>query len=160
MRQLELGGYYDSVGSPVSSLYSSLRLLTAGRPGSTPEDWVAHTHPQGWVYFYHPKTRVVTNDDIRQPKNLDVVEKYIATYPFSNLSDKMELLVPHDPQPGEHMFSLLVNHESCMAGYSTKDVKVFEGTDADHGNYQCSQSVISTHTVPSEQTAKDVLGLP
>jgi len=102
--------------------------------GSTPEAWVAHTPPQGWVYFYHPETRVVTNDDIRRPEILDVVERYIATYPFSDLSDKMELLVPHDPQPDEHMFSLLVNHESCMAGYTPKDVKVFEGMDADHVN--------------------------
>ncbi|KAH9045177.1 hypothetical protein EDB85DRAFT_2137274 [Lactarius pseudohatsudake] len=104
------------------------------KPGSTPEDWVAHTHPQGWVYFCHPKTHVVTNDDIRQPDILDVVERYLATYPFSDLSDKMELLVPHDPQPDEHMFSLIVNHESSMAGYSPKDVKVFEGINPDHVN--------------------------
>lgn len=106
------------------------------QPGSTPtlEDWVAYTHPQGWVYFYHPKIRVVTNDDIRQPEVLDAVERYIATYPFSDLSDDMELLVHHDPQPDEHMFSVLVNHESCMAGYSPKDVKVFKGMDPDHVN--------------------------
>jgi len=104
------------------------------RRGSTPEDWVCHTHPQGWVYFYHPKTRVVTNDDIRQPEVLDVVERYMATYPFSDLSDSMELVVPHDPQTDEHIFSLIVNHESCMAGYNPKDVKVFDDMDADHVN--------------------------
>ena len=72
----------------------------------------------------------------------------------------MELLIPHDPQPDEHMFSLLVNHESCMAGYSPKDVKGLEGMDADHGSYHCLRSATSTHIVRSEQTAKDVLELP
>ncbi len=76
----------------------------------------------------------------------------------------MELLVPHDPQPDEHMFSLLVNHESCMAGYSPKDVKVFEGIDAGHGSYHCLHSATPTPheiaSVYSEQTAKDVLELP
>jgi hypothetical protein len=125
---------------------------------------VSHTHPQGWVYFYHPKSRVVTNDDVRQPKILNVVERYIATYPFPDLSDDMELLVPHDPQTDEHMFSLIVNHESCMAGYRPKDVKVSEDMDADHGSYQCLHGATSTpHEIAparSEQTAKDVLELP
>ena len=152
---------YDSVGTPVSSLSSQPTCqLTADRP----DDWVSYTHPQGWVYFYHPKTRAVTNDDIRQPEILDVVERYIATYPFSDLSDNMELLVPHDPQTDEHIFSVIVNHESCMAGYSPKDVKIFEGIDADHGSYYCLHSAASTpHDIASlrsEQTTKDVLELP
>ena len=125
---------------------------------------MSHTHPEGWVYFYHPKIRVVTNDDIRQPEVLDAVERYIATYPFSDLSDNMELLVHHAPQPDEHMFSLLVNHEYCMAGYSPKDVKVFEVMGADHGSYYYLHSATSTpHEIPSahsEQTEKDVLELP
>lgn len=76
---------------------------------------------------------MVTNDDIRTPKVLDTVEKYITTYPFHDLMDGMELLVPHDPQPNEHLFSLIVNHKSCMAGYNIKDVISTEGMDADHG---------------------------
>ncbi|KAH8988605.1 hypothetical protein EDB92DRAFT_1871486 [Lactarius akahatsu] len=72
----------------------------------------------------------------------------------------MELLVPHDPQPDEHMFSLIVNHESSMAGYSPKDVKVFEGIDPDHG---CTWNYLERHPnhfpLPStvEQEAKDAL---
>ncbi|KAH9973084.1 hypothetical protein BGW80DRAFT_283777 [Lactifluus volemus] len=72
----------------------------------TPEGWISYIHPQGWAYFYHPRARMITNDDIRRPELLDVIEKYIVTYPFS-LTDGMELFVPHDPQPNEHMFSLL-----------------------------------------------------
>jgi hypothetical protein len=49
------------------------------------------------------------------------------------LVDGMELLVPHDPQPNEHMFSLVVNHNSCMAGYSLKEVMFAEDMEADHG---------------------------
>jgi hypothetical protein len=101
---------------------------------------MSHVHPQGWVYFCHPKTRLVTNDDIRQPEVLDVVEKYIETYPFGDLVDGMELLVPHDPQPNEHMFSLVVNHNSCMAGYNLKDVISTEGMDADHGKSNTMRS--------------------
>jgi hypothetical protein len=76
----------------------------------------------------------------------------------------MELVVPHNPQTDEHILSLIVNHESCMAGYSPKDVKVFDGMDADHGSYHCLHSATSTShkiaSVHSEQTAKDVLELP
>ena len=102
---------------------------------SLPEGWSSHIHPQGWVYFYHPKIRVITNDDIRVPSVLDTVEKYIATYPFSDLADRMELLVPHNPQLDEHMFSLIVNHKSCLAGYDLKDVISTEGMEADQGAF-------------------------
>lgn len=98
-----------------------------------PEGWSSHIHPQGWVYFCHPKIRVVTNDDIRVPSVLDTVKKYIATYPFSDLADGMELLVPHNPQLDEHMFSLIVNHKSCLAGYDLKDVISTEGMEAARG---------------------------
>lgn len=104
-----------------------------GSTRPTPKGWTSHIHPQGWVYFYHPDTRVVTNDDIRVPEVLDTIEKYIATYPFCDLAEGMELLVPHDPQPNEHLFSLVVNHDLCMAGYDLKDLMSTEGMKADHG---------------------------
>ena len=76
------------------------------------------------------------------------------------MSDMMELLIPHALQPDEHMFSLIVNHESCMAGYSLKDVNFFEGMDADHGSYHFLHCATSApHTIRSEQTAKNVLEL-
>jgi len=99
-----------------------------------PEGWISHTHPQGWAYFHHPKIRVVTNDDIRIPKVLEAVESYIETYPFSDLEDGMELLVPHDPQPNEHTVSLVVNHKFCMAGYDVREVISTAGMEADHVN--------------------------
>jgi len=102
----------------------------------TPKGWMSHVHPQGWVYFSHPETRVVTNDDIRVPKVLDTIRKYTMTYSLGDLVDGMELLVPHDPQPGEHMFSLVINHNACTAGYSLKDVMFMEDMEADHGVYQ------------------------
>lgn len=102
-------------------------------PPAIPEGWSSHIHPQGSVYFYHPKIRVVTNDDIRVPSVLDTVEKYIATYPFSDLVDGMELLAPHNPQLDEQMFPLIVNHKSCLAGYDLKDVISTEGMEADCG---------------------------
>lgn len=131
-----------STNVPVSSVTenSASPLTTVRRldlsPPPTPEEWSSHIHPQGWVYFYHPKIRVVTNDDIRAPSVLDTVEKYIATYPLSDLADGMELLVPHNPQLDEHMFTLIVNHKSCMAGYDLTDVISIEGMEADHGALQ------------------------
>lgn len=103
-------------------------------PTPTPKGWLSHIHRQGWVYFSHPETRVVTNGDIRVPEVLDSVEKYTMTYPLCDLVDGMELRVPHDPQPSEHIFSLVVNHNSCMAGYSLtrKEVMSSEGMEADH----------------------------
>jgi hypothetical protein len=142
--------HYDYPNIPVSLLYSDDRLTiytpVAYRHDlqippvhsvhSTPKGWIPHVHPQGWVYFCHPETRVVTNDDIRIPKVLDTVEKYIVTYPLCDLADGMELLVPHDPQLNEHMFSLVVNHNACMAGYNLKEVMSTEGMDADHGVFE------------------------
>ncbi|KAI9513182.1 hypothetical protein F5148DRAFT_1156722 [Russula earlei] len=111
---------------------SNHRRVQSIRP--VPKGWISHIHPQGWVYFNHPKIRVVTNDDIRTPKVLETVENYIETYPFCNLLDGMELLVPHDPQPNEHTFTLVVNHNLFMAGYDVTDVISIEGMDADHVN--------------------------
>ena len=112
------------------------------------------------MYFCHPETRVVTNDDIRIPKVLDAIETYIATYPFCDLVDGMELLVPHDPQPNAHVFSLVVNHISCMSGYDLKDVVSTEGMDADHGAFTHNRAHTSLTSVRSKQTAKNVLELP
>lgn len=170
-----LPGHYDSTGStniPVSLISSGgnspplttspLRRHDLGEPSllSTPEGWRSHIHPQGWVYFYHPKTRVVTNDDIRTPSILSTLERYIATYPFCDLADGMELRLPYDPQPYEHMFSLIVNHKSCMAGYTLKDVKSTEGMKAEHGAFNPVEFYTLLTRVLSEQTAKDVLELP
>ncbi|KAI0265174.1 hypothetical protein BC834DRAFT_880407 [Gloeopeniophorella convolvens] len=96
----------------------------------TPEGWTTHIHPQGWVYFHNAKSRVVTNDDVRSPEVLDVIEKYMETYPLSDLTDGLELLIPHNPQPNEHMFSLVANHQTCMTGYGLKDVLTTEGMEA------------------------------
>ena len=73
----------------------------------------------------------------------------------------MELLVPHNPQSGEHMFSLIVNHKSCMAGYNLKDVVSPEGMAADHGAFT-QQGIYHTSLtcVCSKQAAKNVLELP
>ena len=127
---------------------------------SLPGGWSSHIHPQGWVYFYHPKIRIVTNDDIRVPSVLDTVEKYIATYPFSDLADGMELLVPHNPQLDEHMFSLIVNHKSCLAGYDLKDVISTERMEARDGASYSMVVYTPLTCARSEQAAKNVLELP
>jgi hypothetical protein len=103
---------------------------------------------------------VVTNDDIRTRSILSTLEKYIATYPFSDLADGMELRLPYDPQPNEHMFSLIVNHKSFMAGYHLKDVMSTEGMTADHGAFNAMDLYTLLTRVLSEQTAKNVLELP
>jgi hypothetical protein len=106
--------------------------------------------------------RVVTNDDIRTPSILSTLEEYIATYPFSDLADGMdsELRLPYDPQPNEHIFSLIVNHKSCMAGYDVKDVMSPEGMEADQGASNPTSVYTLLTRVLSEQTAKNVLELP
>ena len=102
---------------------------------------------------------MVTNDDVRTPSVLSTVEKYIATYPICDLADGMELLVPHGPQPDEHMFSLIINHKSCMAGYNLKDVMSTKGMKADHSTFNPMGVYTLLTRVLSEQTAKDVLEL-
>ena len=81
---------------------------------------------------------------------------------MSDLADGMELLVPHNPQLDEHMFTLIVNHKSCMAGYDLTDVISTEGMEADHGAFNSIGGgvYISLTCVRSEQAAKDVLELP
>ena len=102
----------------------------------------------------------MTNDDIRVPSVLDTVEKYIATYPFSDLADGMELLVPHNPQLDEHMFSLIVNHKSCLAGYDLKDVISTEWMEARDGASYSMVVYTPLTCARSEQAAKNVLELP
>jgi hypothetical protein len=151
--------------SPTDNSMFAVRRHDLGEPCvpslfPTPEGWISHIHPQGWVYFYHPKMRVVTNDDIRTPNILNTLERYLATYPFSDLADGMELRVPYDPQPNEHMFSLIINHKSCMAGYNAKDVISSGGMKADHGAFNPMDVYTLLTRIFSEQTAKDVLELP
>ncbi|KAH9965722.1 hypothetical protein BC827DRAFT_760720 [Russula dissimulans] len=117
-----------------TSQYDFIQAPPVQSTPPVPEGWISHIHPQGWAYFRHPKIRVVTNDDIRIPKVLETVESYIKTYPFSDLEDGMELLVPHDPQPNEHAASLVINHKFCMAGYDVKEVISTAGMEADHVN--------------------------
>ena len=74
--------------------------------------------------IYHSITCVVTNDKIQQPEILDVGKRYITTYPFFDLSDYMELIIPHDPQT-ENTLLLIVNLKTCKAGYRPKDVRFF-----------------------------------
>ena len=78
---------------------------------------------QGWLYFSNPAVNTVTDQDIRKPKTLDLVERTITFhYPLGTLGEGMELhLFNLSPVPeldaSSIPFNLIVNHQSCVASY-------------------------------------------
>ncbi|KAG2013491.1 hypothetical protein CC2G_010399 [Coprinopsis cinerea AmutBmut pab1-1] len=93
---------------------------------SLPEPWVACVHPRGWLYFYNRTLKVVTDQDIRDPRTLELVEATIADYPIGALEDGMEVHLCHVLSPRDfetkNLFSLAINHNSCLASYDLEDV--------------------------------------
>lgn len=81
---------------------------------------------KGWVYFYSSSLQVVTNQDIRDPDILELVNRTTANYPLPNLNDEMEvqlLVQTHLRHLGAPNLFLVINHKHCVASYDLREVK-------------------------------------
>jgi hypothetical protein len=85
------------------------------------------TPNEGWIYFYNPSLKVVTDQDIRDDTIYSLVTNSTSSYPLSDLDDQMEVLLmqlhveagPQNPSS----FNLVVNHKHCIASYVYQEVK-------------------------------------
>ncbi|KAI0720666.1 hypothetical protein C8T65DRAFT_735621 [Cerioporus squamosus] len=61
-----------------------------------PPDWVAYTHPEGRLYFYNPLKRIYTDTDVRDPKLLEILERFSAQIDEMVHERGLELPPDHD----------------------------------------------------------------
>ncbi|KDR83588.1 hypothetical protein GALMADRAFT_1338525, partial [Galerina marginata CBS 339.88] len=96
------------------------------------DDWTLCVHSQGWIYFYNPSLKVVTDQDIRRPEVLEMTENSYSQYPLSELSDGMEVhlhvqsrISLRKPESGNGIssFNLTINHNHCTASYDFDEVQ-------------------------------------
>ncbi|KAF8974342.1 hypothetical protein BDZ97DRAFT_1911538 [Flammula alnicola] len=92
--------------------------------------WTLCVHSQGWIYFYNSSLKVVTDQDIRQPKLLKMTEDLCSQYPLSELSEGMEVHIQHihvqTQMSGSELassFNIAINHTYCVASYNLDEVK-------------------------------------
>lgn len=93
---------------------------------SPPDIWTLCVHPQGWVYFYSSVSKVVTNQDIRDPDIFEIVTKNTANYPLPDLDASMEVQLLVQMSAGlQGMASLflVINNKHCVASYDLREVK-------------------------------------
>ncbi|KAF9498484.1 hypothetical protein BDN71DRAFT_1587501 [Pleurotus eryngii] len=90
-----------------------------------PDDWTLCVHPQGWIYFYNAKCKVVIDADLRDtdvcrkatdfcsmglPDLAEGTEMHVQFLDhFSGNDNRVEM----EPAP----LCLLVNHAQCVASY-------------------------------------------
>ena len=73
-----------------------------------PAEWKAYTHVDGKMYFQHPTWRVVTEAYVQSPDIRAKLEEWYhevnaarsKKIPVLDLSEKQELYLTLDPQPG------------------------------------------------------------
>ncbi|KII94619.1 hypothetical protein PLICRDRAFT_97210, partial [Plicaturopsis crispa FD-325 SS-3] len=84
--------------------------------------WILHVHPEGYVYFYNPRLRIVTDEDVRLPDTYDAVMRNCRQYPVSMLNDDMEVHLNGLPPEDTASFNLVANHKHCIASYDLHEV--------------------------------------
>jgi hypothetical protein len=120
-----------SRSNPTYSLHRGLRTsIQEYVDDDSKEHDPAEDLRQGWLYFSNPAFNAVTDQDVRDPQALEVVEQaMIEHYPLGTFGEGMEIhlfnLHPHsagkaDATPG--LFNLVVNHQSCVASYDADEV--------------------------------------
>ncbi|PPQ65223.1 hypothetical protein CVT26_000200 [Gymnopilus dilepis] len=93
------------------------------------DDWRLCIHSQGWIYFYHPRLKIVTDHDIREPGILAALEDSRSHYPLDDLTDGMEVQLVQTrsaAKVSENSFSswnLTINHKHCVASYNFEEVR-------------------------------------
>ncbi|KAF9483947.1 hypothetical protein BDN70DRAFT_903892 [Pholiota conissans] len=95
---------------------------------STLISWTLCVHPKGWVYFYNPSLKVVTDQDIRHSQSLAIIEDISSQCPLSELTEHMEIHIymtkKNTSSDGfSSLLNLAVNHIHCVASYDLNEIK-------------------------------------
>ena len=108
---------------------------TAGGFACTPRcvelldaSWRILTSSEGWIYFYNPSLKVVTDQDIRDDVIYSLVINSTPNHPLSESDpdDQTEvLLMQLHAESGAQSSSsfLVINHKHCIASYVYQEVK-------------------------------------
>jgi hypothetical protein len=86
---------------------------------AVPPSWTICVHPQGWIYFFNPSLKVITDEDIRDPDAHQRIVECSSRYPLSELDQGMEVQLYGN---SGDVYNLAVNHVHCIASYSLPEV--------------------------------------
>ncbi|KAF8165201.1 hypothetical protein B0H34DRAFT_688250 [Crassisporium funariophilum] len=121
-----------TASTPISSRSSTLLpgfgegCFKVSQDGLTP-GWTLCVHPQGWIYYFNPALKVVTDQDLRQQDRMERTEYNCSQYPLSHLSEGMEVHLHMQTHMGfsgtNTTFNLVINHAYCVASYDIEEIK-------------------------------------
>lgn len=78
---------------------------------------------QGGVYFHNPTLKIVTDQDMRQLRLLQLMEETAKLYPSSELSENMEIHISSFPKDKiQGVINLAINHKHCVASSDFDEV--------------------------------------
>jgi hypothetical protein len=84
-----------------------------------PLPWTTCVHPEGWIYFFNPELKVITDEDIRNPDAHQRIMETSSRYPLAELEEGMEVQLYGN---SGDVYNLAVNHIHCIASYSLPEV--------------------------------------
>ncbi|KAI0750938.1 hypothetical protein C8Q80DRAFT_1154703 [Daedaleopsis nitida] len=79
-----------------------------------PEGWTMYTHPRGSIYFRHSRFRVVVDEDIRIPAQLEKATDFGLKHSRVDIPEDLEAYMAYGMDVA---VCLYVNHKQCVAGY-------------------------------------------
>jgi len=126
-----------------------------------PSSWESFL--KGWVYFYNPSLKIVTDQDIRQLETFEIIEQSYSEYPLSALTEGMEvhlhvqslqsLQISQEPGTVQNSsmrsFNLTINHNHCVASSVFDEVKDLNSVIL-LGPHRC-ELLFTSHKVPATQ---------
>lgn len=90
---------------------------------TVPDGWSLCIHPRGWIYFYNASLKIVTDQDVRDPEIYNATKYQSTLYPMSELADHMEVQMQVQPDVGQTIFNIAINHEHCVASHDLHEVQ-------------------------------------
>lgn len=77
------------------------------------------------MYFFNPILKVLTDQDVRKPTMLRMIERASYRYPLEVLKDGMEIQMTvqsYAESSGEYGLNLAINHAYCVASYDLNEI--------------------------------------
>ena len=110
---------YLSLPLPHSAELDDEYLTLSSLTSIAPTGWRLYTHPRGNIYFYHPVHKVVVDDDVRIPANLEKADSFCLHHSQLGFTGDTEA---HMSYGVDASICLFVNHKQCIAGYDRSKV--------------------------------------
>ncbi|KAK7049636.1 hypothetical protein VNI00_005667 [Paramarasmius palmivorus] len=101
-----------------------------------PKDWNLCVHPRGWLYFYNPTLKLLTDQDIRDPQRYSQLLVHASEFKSSEWEEGTELMLQVN-RNGAIDFILGINHKHCIASQSLSDITHEAVESLEHDVYEC-----------------------